>query len=200
MIPSEPTDSSDPAFWELRYDSGRVPWDLQGAPHALDDYLRRTAPGRTVLIPGCGFGHEVRSFHQAGWTPIAIDFSAAAVTRAKAGLGPLASCVRQADFFGPEIAGPFDLVYERTFLCALPVQRWPAYARRMHDLLRPEGVLAGIFYHGIDPDGPPFPIDAGTAAALFTGFELIADRPIPSHQSLPLHAGFERWQEWRRSR
>ncbi len=198
MSLSETGDSRDPAFWETRYHSGRVPWDLQGSPPALEAYLLRSASGGAVLIPGCGYGHEVRSFADAGWKPCAIDFSATAVQRAQAGLGSLAPAVRQADFFSPMAGGPFDLVYERTFLCALPVERWPAYAQRMHELLRPGGVLAGIFYYGSDPEGPPFPIDAPQAAALFHRFTLVVDRPVSPPESLPLHAGFERWQEWRR--
>lgn len=48
-----------------------------------------------------------------------------------------------------------DGIYERTFLCSLPPECWPDYAARMARLLRPGGVLAGIFYYGTDPDGYP---------------------------------------------
>ncbi len=189
-------DSGNPDFWAVRYRSGTVPWDLRGSPPALITYLRTASSGGRVLIPGCGYGYEVKAFHEAGWQPVAIDFSPEAVAQARERLGPLAGFVRWGDFFSPDIAGPYDLVYERTFLCALPLDRWPAYAGRMRALVRPGGVLAGIFYHGVDPDGPPFPINAAKAAALLQGFELKVDRPIPPEESLPLHAGFERWQEW----
>lgn len=185
-------------FWEERYSTERTPWDLQDSPAALRNFLLGARPGGRVLIPGCGYGHEVGQFHAAGWKAEAVDFSPTAVARARAALGPLGVLVREADFFSTDFGAPFDLVYERTFLCALPVERWPAYAERIHRLLRPGGVLAGVFYHGVDPDGPPFPIDAGVAKELFRDFELVTDRPIPPGESLPLHAGFERWQEWRR--
>lgn len=189
-------DSTDPQFWNSRYLSGQIPWDLKRVPPALGDHLNRIGKTGAVLIPGCGMGHEVRAFHEAGWQTLAIDFSPPAVARAREALGPLAPLVRQADFFGDDITGPFDLIYERAFLCALPPDRWPDYVTRMVHLLRPAGVLAGFFYYGIDPDGPPFPLGADQAARLFAPFELRVDRAIPPEQSIPLQAGFERWQEW----
>ncbi|MBI5771248.1 MAG: methyltransferase domain-containing protein [Verrucomicrobia bacterium] len=190
-------DCTEPDFWEQRYRENRTPWDQHGVPPALINYLRQTRTPGTVLIPGCGSGYEVMAFHDFRWQPLAIDFAPAAVQQARTLLEALAPLVRQADFFSDDLGGPYDLIYERTFLCSLPPDRWPAYAGRMAQLLRPGGRLAGIFYHGIDPDGPPFPLSAAQPDQLFPSFELVADRPIPAGESLPLFAGFERWQEWR---
>ncbi|MBP7142337.1 MAG: methyltransferase domain-containing protein [Opitutaceae bacterium] len=189
-------DSSDPQFWNSRYLSGQTPWDLKRVPPALAGYLKQVGETGIVLLPGCGMGYEVRAFHDVGWQPLAIDFSPAAVARAREVLGPLAPLVRQADFFSDDIKGPFDLIYERAFLCALPPHRWPEYVARMVQLLRPGGMLAGFFYYGTDPDGPPFPIAADQATRLFASFDLREDRAIPPEQSIPLQAGYERWQEW----
>jgi SAM-dependent methyltransferase len=189
-------DSTKPDFWEQRYLSGRTPWDFQGVPPALVDFLRRTPGTGSVLLPGCGTGYEVRAFHESGWRPLAIDFSPAAVKHAREVLGLLAPSVRQADFFVDDLGGPYDLIYERTFLCSLPPDRWPDYINRMANLLRPGGVLAGLFYYGSDPEGPPFPLDATRAGGLFAPFDLRIDRAVPAGQSLPLFAGLERWQEW----
>jgi len=190
-------DCTHPEFWEQRYLAGRTPWDLRGVPAALLAHLREpsAAPG-TVLLPGCGTGYETQAFHACGWRPLAIDFSPAAVQQARIHLGPLAPLVRQADFFADDLGGPYDLIYERTFLCSLPPSCWPDYAARMAQLLRPGGRLAGIFFFGTDPDGPPFPLSAAPARALFHAFDLVVDRPIRAEESLPLFAGFERWQEW----
>ena len=191
-------DSTAPDFWEQRYLSGRTPWDFHGVPLPLVDYLRKASGAGSVLIPGCGSGYEVKAFHECGWRPLAIDFAPSAVQRARDILGPsLAACVRHADFFAGSLDGPHDLIYERTFLCSLPPERWPDYAARIAELLRPGGVLTGIFYYGTDPDGPPFPIREDEARALFAAFELIEDYAIPANQSLPLFAGHERWQTWR---
>jgi protein-L-isoaspartate O-methyltransferase len=117
-----------PEFWDIRYRQDRMPWDFGGSPALLMEFLNNRPPGR-VLIPGCGSGYEVRTFHQAGWMVDAVDFSPAAVERAQAILGPLGSLVRQADFFRLA-SGPYDLIYERTFLCPQPPEVWPAWANR----------------------------------------------------------------------
>jgi hypothetical protein len=63
-------------------------------------------------------------------------------------------------------------------------------------LLKPKGRLAGFFVYGNESEPPPFPLDETEAISLFSGFELIEDRPIPPEQSLPLFADRERWQVW----
>jgi len=91
-----------------------------------------------VLVPGCGSGYEIRQFAERGDDVLGIDFSDAALERAR----KLALPARQADFFALD-ERPFDVVYERTFLCALPRHRWPAWSARMPMLVRPGGLLAG---------------------------------------------------------
>jgi len=191
-------DSSNNAFWEERYQAGDTPWDMAGSPPPLLAYLQTSPLPGTVLIPGCGTGYEVKTFHEAGWIPLGIDFAKTAVAHARQFLGPLGDLVKVADFFqGPDL-GPFDFIYENTFLCALPPARGEAYARRIHDLLKPRGSLMGLFYYGSDPHGPPFPISQGKAERIFADFELIVDQPVPPGQSRPAFAGVERWQEWRK--
>lgn len=80
-------DSSRPEFWNIRFKTGKTPWDFHGVPERLKEYLVESQPGR-ALIPGCGSGYEVREFLKAGWNVTAIDFSEAAVARAKQMLGP----------------------------------------------------------------------------------------------------------------
>lgn len=191
-----------PAFWNTRYENSRTPWDLGGVPAALTRHLAaHPGHGARVLIPGCGSGYEVRAFAEAGYDVTAVDFSPPAVERARALVGPrLADTVIEGDFFKHEFAGaPFDLVYERTFLCALPPDRWREIVRRTAVLLKPGGTLVGIYFFGEKDDGPPFGLEAQEPATLFDAeFLLVDDRPIPAAESLPLFAGRERWQERRR--
>lgn len=191
--------STEPEFWNERYEAGRIPWDLRGVPPALTRFLEReAAPGR-VLIPGCGSGYEVKAFLDRGWQPVALDFSPVALERARTVLGAQGGCLRLADFFRDDPAGPFDLIYERTFLCSMPPERRPAYAARMAGLLRPGDRLAGVFAYGIEPEPPPYPMLEAEAQALLSGaFERVFDIPIPAGESPPLFAGMERWQVWRR--
>jgi hypothetical protein len=191
-------DSTQPDFWNTRYAAGKTPWDLGGVPAALHSFLARTKPPRSVLIPACGSGYEVQAFYDAGFNVTAIDFSPAARERAARILGPLHRCVIPGDFFRHDFAGQnFDLIYERTFLCSLPPERWPAYARRMAELLPKGKILAGIFLYGEESEPPPFPLTEAQASELLgNDFELIRNEPVSD--SLPLFNGMERWQEWRR--
>jgi SAM-dependent methyltransferase len=190
----------DPAgrdFWDARYRESFIPWDAGGTPDALHAWLVALPPARRVLIPGCGTGYEVAAFADAGHDVIAIDFSPVAVNAARAVLGPLADRVRQADFFAFDAESGFDVVYERAFLCALPRRLWADYAARMAQIVRPGGVLAGFFFFGDGDRGPPFALHEGEIDALFgADFERVADAPV--NGSVPVFAGRERWQTWRR--
>jgi SAM-dependent methyltransferase len=174
-------------------------WDGGGVPRALTEFLTRHPRGGKALVPGCGSGYEIRALAAAGWDALGLDFSPAAVARARAILGPLlAERVRAADFFThPFPAGSFDLVYERTFLCALPPAEWPAYARRMAELAKSGGVLCGFFFFGPEAEPPPYPVaPAELDRLLGPAFARVADEPVVD--SLPLYAGKERWQVWQR--
>lgn len=191
------TNCTNPEFWDERYARQRMPWDLGGVPEALCDFLSRTRPGR-VLIPGCGTGYEVRAFAHAGWQVDAIDFSQEAVRCAQNFLGAEARLVRQADFFADNAADPFDLVYERTFLCSLPKNRWPSYASKVTQSLCSGGCLAGFFFFGPETEPPPYPIDHHELGVLLGDvFTRIEDSP--ASDSLPLFQNKERWQVWKKS-
>ena len=191
----------DPAgaeFWDLRYQARFLPWDAGGAPARLRAFVASHAPAR-VLVPGCGSASDVALFAASGWDVLGIDFSAEAIAAARATLGREASRVRQADFFAPLAEAPFDVVYERAFLCALPRRLWSDWGRRMAELVVPGGLLAGFFYFDLGERGPPFPLhDAAELEALLVpAFERILDLPV--EDSIAAFAGHERWQAWRRA-
>jgi SAM-dependent methyltransferase len=165
----------------------------------LAAWLARETRRLRVLVPGCGSGYEVRAFHERGHDVLAIDFSEAALEAAARALGPLAHLVRRADFFALE-EPPFDLVYERAFLCALPRRLWADWGRRVAGLLRPGGRLAGFFYFDDNARGPPFGTSAAELAALLgAAFALEEDAPVPPGESLAVFQGRERWMLWRRA-
>lgn len=191
-------DSSKPDFWDTRYRGNVMPWDAHGVPAAFAAWVARQDAKARVLIPGCGTGYEVRTLAAQGHDVLAIDFSAAAVEAARQELGGLADRVRQADFFSVD-GGPFDAVYERAFLCALPRRLWDDWARRIAALVRPGGVLAGFFFFDDNAKGPPFGIaPAALDALLLPAFERVEDEPVPEGESIPVFKHKERWQVWRR--
>jgi SAM-dependent methyltransferase len=191
-------DSSRPDFWDKRFREGVTPWDAGDAPTRLAVWLQAKEPGLKVLVPGCGTGYEVRLFAERGHDVLAIDFSEAAIEAARRALGPLSSRVKQADFFELQ-EGPFDLVYERAFLCALPRALWPAWGTRVAELVRPGGALAGFYYLDDNPRGPPFGTSQEELKVLLEpGFELTAHEPVPPVESIPVFRGKEIWQVWKR--
>jgi SAM-dependent methyltransferase len=189
-------DSSRPEFWDTRYREGVTPWDAGAVPLKLERFLEKL-PSSRILVPGCGTGHEVRAFAERGHEVVAIEFSDAAIEAARRALGPLADRVEKADFFAFD-AAPFDMVYERAFLCALPRSLWPQWAARVAEVLRPGGRLAGFFYLDDNLRGPPFGTTKGQLARLLAGFELQEDQAIPDSESIPVFKGKEVWQVWKR--
>lgn len=193
----ESRDPAVPAFWSERFEQDFKPWDRGNVPLQLQQFVARSARPYATLIPGCGTGYEVACLCEAGWTVTAIDFSAAAVDAARKVLGPLAVRVQQADFFEFVPEHPVELIYERAFFCALPPRMRAAIADRWAQLLPPGGLLAGFFYFDDAPKGPPFGIARDELDGLLApAFECVADEPVSD--SLPVFAGKERWQIWRR--
>ena len=191
-------DSAVPAFWNQRYACGETPWVLHKIPKTLRAFLKRRPTRKRILIPGCGTDHGViKAFADAGFEVTAIDFSPVALLETKKALGAFDGKIVRADFFKSDFGSGFDLVYERTFLCAMHPRRWARYAKRVAKLLRPGGKLIGIFFYGSEPEPPPYAINKTQAKELFGKyFRLIRDLKVSD--SVPMFAGMERWQEWER--
>jgi SAM-dependent methyltransferase len=199
---SEPTfpksDPAGPEFWDLRYRARFSPWDAGKVPAQLRAFVAASPGTRRVLVPGCGSAWDVRYLAESGWDVLGIDFSREALAAAAPVLGPWSARARHADFFAPIPGEPFEVVYERAFLCALPRRLWAPWSKRMAGLVGPGGVLAGFFFFGESERGPPFPLASHQelAALLEPAFERVEDSP--GADSIPVFAGKERWQVWRR--
>jgi len=190
-------DPRTPGFWDERFEQGFTPWDRGGVPQGLRDFVARTPRPLATLIPGCGSGYELACLCNAGWDATAIDFSPAAVETAKRAVGSWAGRVVEADFFAYAPPRPLDLIYEQAFLCAMPPALWPRVAARWAELLPSGGLLAGFFFFGESPKGPPFGIARSALdALLLPHFACVRDEAV--EDSLPVFAGKERWMEWRR--
>jgi SAM-dependent methyltransferase len=186
-----------PDFWCKRFGEGVTPWDAGRAPVAFERFISRQPTPLATLIPGCGSAWEAAHLAALGWPVTALDFSPAAVAAARKVLQNAAVELVCADFFTFLPAAPYALIYERAFLCALPRKLWPDWGRRVAELLPSGGLLAGFFFVCDQAKGPPFGIRPEQLDELLTpSFERIEDAPVDD--SIPVFAGRERWQAWRR--
>ncbi|MFV5216008.1 methyltransferase domain-containing protein [Azonexus caeni] len=185
-----------PDFWCSRFGAGAIPWDAGGVPADFAAFVAARAPLET-LVPGCGSGWEAAFLAGAGWPVTALDFSPVAVDKARAVLGTAAVDLVCGDFFAYQPPRPLELIYERAFLCALPRKLWDDWGRQVAALLPTGALLAGYFFVCDQLKGPPFGIRREQLEALLEpAFECIEDKPVSD--SIPVFAGRERWQVWRR--
>ncbi len=197
-------------FWDERFARDFTPWHQPQPAAELGAFLQRQNQPAATLIPGCGHAEEVLQFIRAGWPVTALDFSAQAIQAAQQRLSaknlPTGAQLEllQADFFSYQPASAFELIFERAFFCALPVAARSAIVAKWHDLLLPGGLLAGYFYLQSEvpaaadkPRGPPFICAEPEFQQLMqTRFELLEQQP--ASVSLPVFAGHEYWQVWRK--
>jgi len=136
---------------------------------------------KRALVPGCGKGYDVLLLASFGYDAYGVEASANAVKacekyaaeqadkyparNTEVGSGSVKFVF--GDFFKDEwIAGVdgglkegFDLVYDYTFLCALPPTLRPAWSDRMSSLLSPTGRLICLEFPTYKPPstgGPPW--------------------------------------------
>ena len=166
-------------------------------PESLRAYASNLPPRVRILIPGCGSAYEAAYLAKNGFDVLAIDFSPAAIEAAQRTLAGFDGIVRLADFFEFDFGAPFDVIYERAFLCALPRKIWDHYAERSAGMLKPGGVIAGFFFFADSPKGPPFCTGAAELETLLGRYFTLTDEQ-PVADSIGVFAGKERWMVWRR--
>jgi Thiopurine S-methyltransferase (TPMT) len=197
-------DPGGPEFWDLRYEARFAPWDAGKVPAQLRAFAahlplpRGKADAPRILVPGCGSAWDVRFLAESGIDVLGIDFSHEALAGARAVLGGHAARTRHGDFFAPIAEAPFDVVYERAFLCALPRRMWAHWGTRVAELVASGGLLAGFFYFDAGERGPPFPLHSREEldGLVEPAFERLEDAAVAD--SIPVFEGKERWQVWRR--
>ncbi|KAF8708757.1 hypothetical protein HU200_030144 [Digitaria exilis] len=154
-----------PDGWSRCWEEGVTPWDLgQPTPAVVELAKSGTLPGdaATILVPGCGAGYDVVALSGPGRFVVGLDICETAVAKAKqwseaaAADGSLFAFVA-ADFFTWEPPELFDLIFDYTFFCAFHPSMRPAWAKRMADLLKPNGELITLMYLAEGQEaGPPF--------------------------------------------
>ena len=147
--------------WQRHYEENDLGWDLgQVAPPFVKLWQEEKLPLGKVLVPGCGRGHEGVFLAENGFDVTAIDFSSGAVTYLKNALKKRNLEVRilHQDFFSLDESheGVYDLVLEQTFFCAISPKQRRDYVLNVSRILKPGGILVGLFYHTDEQGGPPY--------------------------------------------
>ncbi|MCB2154757.1 methyltransferase domain-containing protein [bacterium] len=171
-----------PEYWNESYEQGaRAAWNT-GAPapplrRYFSDPKAEPAPPARIFVPGCGHGHEVVMLAKMGYNVTGVDLSPLAIEHARTNLGDLNATLLAADFFDlalqPEYRGAYDAVVEYVCFCSIRPGRREEYVTAMANLLRPGGLLVGLFFNTQRPGGPPFDVTANELRTLLrTSFEI----------------------------
>jgi methyl halide transferase len=144
-------------YWETRYQNNETGWDAGTITTPLKDYIDQlTNKDLKILIPGAGNGYEFDYLIQKGFTNVfVIDIAPSPLEAIKKRNPEYSSHLLLGDFF--ELNDTFDLILEQTFFCALNPKLRTDYVSKMHQLLQPNGKLAGLLFDfPLTNEGPPF--------------------------------------------
>jgi len=168
--------------WDESYRKGEIFWDKGEPSPPMIQYLERQSLAGRAMVPGCGHGHEVALAVKFGLDAIGLDIAPTGVAEAQALYPELAARFVVGDVFDPpaELRGVFDVVLEHTCMSALPPSMRADYRRGIDLMLKPGGMLLGVWFINPDLDpgevGPPFAFPVLELTALFAdGYEVVED-------------------------
>jgi SAM-dependent methyltransferase len=200
MIPPHAETVRRAAFWDRRYLENDTPWDKGSSHPNIPVILQIASPLIAanqvcrLLVPGCGRGHDARELARHFQEVLAVDLSKEALQEARQHPeNPENLRFVLADFLHPpeEWCGKTDVIFEHTCFCAIDPADRPAYAAACRQILRPGGLLAGLFFTRLPRDvGPPFGSPADELRETFAeGFALLHQAPVT--QTFPGREGEE---------
>ncbi|MCE9611456.1 MAG: methyltransferase domain-containing protein [Chthoniobacter sp.] len=174
-----------PTDWEANYQKNETPWEKGGPSPGLVEFLRTEPVRGRVLVPGCGFGHDVRALAATADEVVGLDIAPSAVKGARTFPTVGGESYELADLFAlpPRLRGIFDWVWEHTCFCAIDPAMRPAYVAAVAGALRPGGHLLAVFY--LDPgqnhptDGPPFGVSTAELDTLFAPHFTVLSEWLP---------------------
>jgi cyclopropane fatty-acyl-phospholipid synthase-like methyltransferase len=186
-------------YWEELYRKGETQWDKGEASPGLVDFLAEhpELPRGTVLVPGCGRGHDVREWAKMGFKATGMDIAPSAVLAGteRTFVAGLNASYRLGDFLRDTPFARFDYVFEHTLFCAIQPEERDLYVSALKRWLKEDGLYVAIFYMIPDTEGPPFGSTREEIRDRFDShFELEADW-VP--RSYPNRTGLEWMTLWR---
>lgn len=153
-------------------------------------------------------GYDVDLFARHGLDTIGLDVAPTGVVAANKWLESqpprnARALVQQGDFFAYKPDELFDLIYDYTFLCALPPAMRKDWARRMAELSKdaPSTRLVTLMYplNGDPNIGPPFRLTEEEYHELLGDeWEITWERAIPEDEKRKGPPGDEKLAVWKR--
>lgn len=177
--------------WDERYQAGNMPWEKGQAAPPLVELLSKIEPeiwgAGPVLVPGCGYGHDVRKLaEELGVPAVGVDISATAVERAREFPRVGRELYEKGDFLDPawREGREFSAIWEHTCFCAIDPGDRGRYAEAAGACLAEGGLLAGVFFltpfdPGEEQQGPPFGVTVTELDAWFLPFFERVDSWVP---------------------
>ena len=179
--------------WLARWESGQTGWHEAGGNSALGKFWPRLGTGSRVLVPLCGKSPDLLWLAQQGHDVTGVELSeiAARAFFAETGISfEIISKGRLLYFQGLEEAvsivcgdyfqfsdEPFDALYDRAALVALPPVLRPDYVAHTKTLLRPDAakLLITLEYDQSKANGPPYCVLPGEVSAYWPGLQRAGD-------------------------
>ncbi|MGZ2359728.1 class I SAM-dependent methyltransferase [Streptomyces sp. 372A] len=173
------------------YRAGKAPWDTGVTPPelvALVEEHGAPAAGRALEL-GCGTGTNAIYLARHGWEVTAVDLIDRAVDRAREKAAGAGVAVRLLHGDATrldelDVPGPFDLFFDLSCYCGVPLHRRDAYAAGLTHRAAP-GARLLMFGYGPEPLGSSTTeitswaagVTADELRARFSGWELLDVTP-----------------------
>ncbi|OCF42498.1 hypothetical protein I317_03614 [Kwoniella heveanensis CBS 569] len=196
---------------------GRTGWDQSHSHKTLVSFLNSAQAdelgvpreGR-ALVPGCGKGYDVALFASRGLHAIGLDLAPTGVEAAQKWIALQAESTLSntevicQDFFAYDPKEKFDVIYDYTFLCALPPDLHPRWAAQFHHLTSPASLLITMMYPlpptSIGQNPPPWPLTVDRYHELLDkDWVMVWSQDVPDEERRTVGApGGEKLAVWRR--
>jgi SAM-dependent methyltransferase len=191
----------DETDWDARYQANDMPWEKGEPSPGLVDWLAAHPglPRGTVLVPGCGTGHDVRAWAKAGFEAVGCDLAPSAIrlSRERTEEAGLKADFFRGDFLVDMPDRQYDWVFEHTLFCAINPQRRDEYVQAVLRWLKPQGQLLAVHYLIPDTEGPPFGTTRAELMARFSPHFELLEEWVP--RSYPNRTGLELMLWWKRA-
>ncbi|MDQ6962812.1 MAG: methyltransferase domain-containing protein [Mariprofundaceae bacterium] len=157
--------------WEQLYQENDIGWDRGAISPALKHWLPTLKENKhqRILIPGCGYGHEVIELASQGYDVTGLDIAPSAIKQLDENLKKknLSATTVCEDLFNYHPTQIFDAMYEQTCLCTIPSAKRKYYEHAVFNWLKQGGSLMILLMQTGTLSGPPFHVGLLSARQMF---------------------------------